>query len=155
MKTTPSQLLAGLSLLAVVSGSAFASDPTPVSASSSSSSPGSHATLSVFAYQPPVDTSNPAPVIAPTVALGDYAFAANDVPLRMERVQVKDSPDRLYRAFAEALAFPNMSAPCALYTRPLSHHVQLMALCGPIFPTLGESATLGEQPRFPVVGLNW
>ena len=150
--------MVGLSLLAVVSASAFASDPTPVSASSSSPSVAQEL-LQGYNYQSKTDQPNPAPVVAPVVSIGgadsEYADVAKEVPLKMERVQVKDSPDRQFRAVSEAMAFTDPTAPQAFYTKDLRHNLQFEAFCAPIYPTLGESAIHGEQPRFPLIGLNW
>lgn len=108
-----------------------------------------------YTYQPKSVAPAPESVVAPTVSLGEYAEVSKDVPLKMDRVQVKDSAERQTRAFTEAMAFADPTAPCALYTKDLRHGIQFEAFCAPIYPTMGENAMQGEQPRFPLVGLNW
>jgi hypothetical protein len=114
--------------------------------------------MQAFSYQPQSESAAIAPVGTPTVAVtGEYADVAKSVPFTMEKMQVKDreSPDRQFRAVSEAMAFTDPTAPCALYTKEFRHRILFKALCGPIFPTLGENAIHGEQPRFPLVGLDW
>jgi len=164
MKTTPSQLMVGLSLLAVVSASAFASDPTPVSASSSYPSIAQQL-LQGYSYQSKTDQPDPEPVVAPVVALGgadkqaqptlQSTEVAKEVPFKTDRKQIKDSPDRQFRAVSDAMAFSDPTTPHALYTKDLTHNLQFEAIGGPIPPFQGEDAIHGEQPRFPLIGLNW
>ncbi len=154
MKTTPSQLVVGLSLLA--SASAFASDPTSVTASSVSD-PVSQEPMKAFVYQPNSSVADPAPVIVPSVAINNNGTgdAAKDVPVTMNSFVVKESPDRQFRAVRDAMAYPDPTAPCALFTKDLSRRVQFEALCAPIDRTWSETVIGGLQPRFPLVGINF
>jgi hypothetical protein len=153
MKMTPSQLMAGLSLLA--SASAFASDPTSVSAPSHSD-PVSQEPMKAFVYQPNFTAANPAPVTPPPVVINNGATdVAKDAPVTMNTFVVKESPDRQFRAARDAMAYPDPTTPHALFTKDLSNGAQFEALCAPIDRTWGETVIGGLQPRFPLVGINF
>ncbi len=149
----PSQLMVGLSLLA--SASAFASDPTSVSASPNSD-PVSQEPMKAFVYQPNSTVADPAPVTPPAVVINNgTADVAKDAPVTMSTLVVKESPERQFRAVRDAMAYPDQTAPCALFTKDLSSRVQLEALCAPIDRTWSETVIGGLQPRFPLVGINF
>ena len=153
MKTTPSQLMVGLSLLA--SASAFASDPTSVTASSVSD-PVSQEPMKAFVYQPNSTVANPAPVTVPAVSINNGAGdAAKEVPVTMNTFVVKESADRQFRALRDAMAYPDPTVPRALYTKDLSDGLQFEAFCAPIDRTWSETVIGGLQPRFPLVGINF
>jgi hypothetical protein len=153
MKMTPSQLMAGLSLLA--SASAFASDPTSVSAPSSLD-PVSQEPMKAFVYQPDSPVENPAPVTPPAVVIDrPTADATKAAPVTMKSFMVQESPERQFRAVRDAMAYPDPTVPHALFTKDLTSRVQLEALCAPIDRTWSETVIGGLQPRFPLVGINF
>jgi hypothetical protein len=153
MKMTPSQLMAGLSLLA--SASAFASDPTSVSAPSHLDSV-SQEPMKAFVYQPNSHGANPTPVTPPAVTINPAAAdTAKEAPVTMNTFVVKESPERQFRAVRDAMAYPDPTKPHALFTKDLSNGAQLEALCAPIDRTWGETVIGGLQPRFPLVGINF
>jgi hypothetical protein len=153
MKMTPSQVLAGLSLLASVS--AFASDPTSVSAPSNSD-PVSQEPMKAFVYEPNPTLANPAPVTPPQVAINNGAAdVAKDAPVTMSPFVIKESPERQFRAVRDAMAYPDPTTPHALITKELRNGAQFEALGAPIDRTWSETVIGGLQPRFPLVGINF
>jgi len=153
MKTTPSQLMVGLSLLA--SASVFASDPTSVSASPHLDSV-SQEPMKAFVYQPQSSVADPAPVTPPAVVINNgTADVTKDTPVTMSTIVVKESPDKQFRAVRDAMAYPDPTTPHALFTKELANGAQFEALCAPIDRTWSETVIGGLQPRFPLVGINF
>ncbi len=117
-----------------------------------------------FSYQPAPTIGNQpvpafetiAPVTAPQVAINTGTpDAVKETPVTMSTFMVRESAERRYRDVRDAMAYPDLTAPRALFTKNLSNGTQLEALCAPIDRTWSETVIGGLQPRFPLVGFNF
>jgi len=69
--------------------------------------------------------------------------------------QIAAEPDRSLADLPAKLAQGDLLAPCTLFARNLGSQLQLDALCAPIAPVPGETASEARQARFPLLSLSW
>jgi len=112
--------------------------------------------MKAFTYQPTPAATDPAPVTAPQVAITNGASnVAKETPVTMSTFRVSESAERKYRDVRDAMAYPDLTKPHALFTQDLSNGMQFEAIGAPIDRTWSETVIGGLQPRFPLVGLNF